>query len=519
MIDEKTAGVLRTGELSLRLHGGKLTELRYGGEEVVRELGLALRDRNWGTVPLRLTGSVSRDTAQGRLLHLTAENWEEDVRLVSWDIDLLLTHNGIELRVEGEYLAPWLVNRAGCYVLLAPDTTVGRLATLDHVDGSGSSVRFPALISPHQPMRDLRGLNWVSPGGQRVTLEFSGETFEMEDQRNWTDDSFKLYGTPLHLPFPVVVRPGQRIVQSVHLRITDHFYPLPALHTCAPLGEIRASDVLAVTRIDLLPGQAISPDVPQGLFHLAILLGDRPVNELRERLGEVSGWTPGYISVASVARKMLTEVELAALLPVLRARFPDARIGFGSAFYFTELNRFPPGPGIGYDFVYFGNAALVHADDAQSIVQTAAGQAATVRAARALFPDLAIWVSPLSYYPRFNPNRTDGGSPTGYAHPPFRMQHEAFTAGWVLRCLLYLAEAGCAVVECFEDRGPRGLATGDGTLNPAGRLLSRLHALGAVGIRRKSAKEEIGKTVVAVRFVDGRTATITARHTAESEPV
>ena len=485
----------------------------------MREIGFALRDRNWDTVPLRVTGSESRNTAQGRLLHLTAENWENDVLLVSLDIDLLLTHDGLELRVGGEYQAPWLVNRAGCYVLLSPDTTVRRLATLDHVDGSRSSVRFPALISPHQPMRDLRGLNWVSPGGQRVTLEFSGETFEMEDQRNWTDDSFKLYGTPLNLPFPVAVQPGQRIVQSVHLRITDHFYPLPALHSSAPLGEFRTSDILAAYRIDVLPGQALPGQAPQGALHLALLLGERTVHELRERLGELRGWSPEYVSVATIARKMLTRGELATLLLLLRECFPSARIGFGSAFYFTELNRFPPGPGIGYDFVYFGNAALVHADDARSIVQTAAGQAATVRAARALFPDLAIWVSPLSYYPRFNPNRTDGGSPTGYAHPPFRMQHEAFTAGWVLRCLLYLAEAGCAVVECFEDRGPRGLATADGTLNPAGRLLTRLHALGAVGIRRKSAKEEIGRTVVAVRFVDGRTATITTRHTAESEPV
>ena len=35
-----------------------------------------------------------------------------------------------------------------------------------------------------------------------------GETFETEDQRNWSDASFKTYGTPLALPLPVEVTSG-----------------------------------------------------------------------------------------------------------------------------------------------------------------------------------------------------------------------------------------------------------------------------------------------------------------------
>ena len=34
---------------------------------------------------------------------------------------------------------------------------------------------------------------------------FNGETFEMEDQRNWTDASFKTYCTPLSLPYPIKI--------------------------------------------------------------------------------------------------------------------------------------------------------------------------------------------------------------------------------------------------------------------------------------------------------------------------
>ena len=43
-----------------------------------------------------------------------------------------------------------------------------------------------------------------------------GETFETEDQRNWSDASFKTYGTPLHLPFPVEVEEGTRVAAVGH---------------------------------------------------------------------------------------------------------------------------------------------------------------------------------------------------------------------------------------------------------------------------------------------------------------
>lgn len=41
----------------------------------------------------------------------------------------------------------------------------------------------------------------------------------MEDQRNWTDASYKTFCTPLHLPYPVRVRKGVRIDQAVELGI------------------------------------------------------------------------------------------------------------------------------------------------------------------------------------------------------------------------------------------------------------------------------------------------------------
>ena len=50
-------------------------------------------------------------------------------------------------------------------------------------------------------------------------MRFAGDVFEMEDQRNWTDASYKTYCTPLALPFPVEIPEGARISQSVTLTL------------------------------------------------------------------------------------------------------------------------------------------------------------------------------------------------------------------------------------------------------------------------------------------------------------
>src|SRR6185503_13427410 len=56
----------------------------------------------------------------------------------------------------------------------------------------------------------------LSPAsGGEVRFTFTGDLFEMEDQRNWTDDSFKTYSTPLALPWPKDAVPGQSLRQSL----------------------------------------------------------------------------------------------------------------------------------------------------------------------------------------------------------------------------------------------------------------------------------------------------------------
>jgi hypothetical protein len=68
---------------------------------------------------------------------------------------------------------------------------------------------LPRLVAPHQPFLDIAGHpppRWA-PGASRRCASRATSS-ETEDQRNWSDASFKTYSTPLAIPFPAEVAPG-----------------------------------------------------------------------------------------------------------------------------------------------------------------------------------------------------------------------------------------------------------------------------------------------------------------------
>ena len=484
----KSIKEFRAGALTFALEHGGLRGLSCYGEQVISLIGVALRDPNWGTVPLRMGKLSVQDQGDRQRISYTLQNHIHNELIFHWSIALTLMANHLSLAVVGECLAPYRANRAGMYLRIVPSAAAGQPARVYHPDGLVTATSFPVLVSPHQPMRQIGELHWHTPAGARIELSLSGETFELEDERNWTDDAFKLYGPPLDRPFPVAYHPGDRITQRLVLSVylgQEGFHPLPRLHACAPLSGYEPEASFAITRVDIFPGRPIPP-VLRAPVHLAFLLGIDPVAELHELLSHVPPEGISFVSVATVEEKMLTGAVLRDLLPLLRRSFPHIPRGFGSAFYFTELNRFPPPSDLDYDFVYFGNAALVHETDERSVIETAAGQAATVRSARARYPRQEVWVSPLSLSPRFNPNRTDGQQVMEAAGRPNRQEPNSFVTGWVLRCLLYLAEAGCATVELLDTEA-------------ADDLVQWIQQKGITAIRRISPAGQRDETEVELR--------------------
>ena len=101
-----------------------------------------------------------------------------------------------------------------------------------------------ACSTPSRPLLGHRhGLE-----GARLSLRLEGDLFETEDQRNWTDDSFKTYSTPLSLGTPHQARRGQVFHQQVVARVT----PMAAVRAVRRRVEPAASDA----PVELRPGDA-----------------------------------------------------------------------------------------------------------------------------------------------------------------------------------------------------------------------------------------------------------------------
>jgi hypothetical protein len=72
-------------------------------------------------------------------------------------------------------------------------------------------------VSPHQPFFDIVAMSYETRAGTGITITSGGETFETEDQRNWSDASYKTYSRPLRLPYPYRIEPGRPHVQTLHI--------------------------------------------------------------------------------------------------------------------------------------------------------------------------------------------------------------------------------------------------------------------------------------------------------------
>ncbi len=105
-------------------------------------------------------------------------------------------------------------------MVLHPAGLAGKAATVTETTGRAFETRFPELIDPVQPMMNLRAITHAFAPGAAVECRMEGDTFEMEDQRNWTDASYKTYVRPLALPWPYALASGAPLDQSVTLTVS-----------------------------------------------------------------------------------------------------------------------------------------------------------------------------------------------------------------------------------------------------------------------------------------------------------
>ena len=249
---------LKVGDFELAVVAGGLSTVRWRGVEVLRGVNCLLRDENWATFSAEnFAITMSADTGfSQRTFRQTFELGD------SAAVDLTVTadtEGRLELAIEITAKRDFLTNRAGLVVLHPIRDVAGTKLTVLHPDQSETETEFPKLISPSQPVSNIEALSHHI-GDVAVRVTFSGDVFEMEDQRNWSDASFKTYCRPWALPHPFQVLKGEVIRQKLTLQVeapavvvtTDQpdYKKVPSVNLLNPM---KIPDILLAVEVDWLP--------------------------------------------------------------------------------------------------------------------------------------------------------------------------------------------------------------------------------------------------------------------------
>lgn len=502
----------RRGRWRLELRGDELADITFDGRIVLRSIRAVVRDADWNTAAWTVA------IGEGETLSLLLSTDGDLGCAITGSLTARATDASLSVTFEATADAAFDTNRTGL-VVLHPPALAGTDLTVTHPDGTREHTAFPAAISPHQPAFEIAALSWTHAGTQ-VAVEFSGDVFEMEDQRNWTDASYKTYSRPLSLPFPYRLEAGERVRQGVKLAVavdrTDaavgRSAPDPDVLELSPAGGFPAIGVGASTAPN--PAPAIAP---LGSFVLVELNLASPTWRAALARAAASGLPLDvrFVLDENAPHSIQDGVDALRDLPVsrvaaFRATGPAAHVSDATATaalrealaeaslsipvvggvrsHFTELNREFARIPDDVDGIVFSVTPLFHSTDTEQLVESLAMQRLVTEQAARMAAGLPVHVGPVTLRPRFNNVATAPEAPSaqidlsaGYgpeASPSIDPRQWATElAAWTIASAAALAVTGVEALTFFEEWGPRGIRATGGHELPAAtavRELSRL---------------------------------------------
>jgi len=204
---------LRAGPVRLKLQDGQLRYIHVGDKEIVRRIYFAVRDGNWNTAMPTYTLMQVEDGGDHFTVRMAADCRMGKVDF-SWKGVVTGAADGtITFHAEGTPNADFDSNRIGLCVLY------GNAALATHsfeTDGTPADGTFPALVSPTLVGSQFHKLQYTTDAGLHVSCSLDGAIFDVEDQRNWGDSSWKAYA-PLPYAYKQV---GKGDVKSQTVTLT-----------------------------------------------------------------------------------------------------------------------------------------------------------------------------------------------------------------------------------------------------------------------------------------------------------
>jgi hypothetical protein len=489
--------LLRAGSITVWYESGFLRYINYGPTELLRMVYFALRDENWNTIQPVIENEDINAQHNTFSINYDCSHQKNGATIFGWQVTITGDENGkITFEIDGRALTGFLKNRLGFCLLHPLGNYAGQSVTITHPNGTFSQTQFPEYIAGGDVFKDIKSF-----GSQSVpvpyTIDFEGDVFETEDQRNWADASFKTYCTPLGLPFPVQVNSNDRVYQKItftpeissektlpetgvpiQIIAQDEFFTLPDIG----IGASTESDILSAKALDLLRALGldhyavdIEPSNPNWInvftneneqakkLKLPIIvklhLSDDFINEIAAFTAVCISCQAAIKAIALLSKgQPVTHQNLINYAGQVMALFPGVMVGAGTNFNFTEINRHRFNPADA-QFISYSTHPQEHAFDDLTLIENIAAQAETIKSTKNIYGDsMPVFVAPITLKKRFNPYATTAAAIVkSDIERADERQATDFCALFTLGCIKSHITAGTASVTFFQTVGNQGI--------------------------------------------------------------
>jgi hypothetical protein len=515
---------LRAGNLTCLYENGNLRRIKRDQTEILRMIYPAVRNEHWDTASYTIENeNIEQDEKSFHITYTAIYCYSSVVYQAHILIEGKEDHS-IAFAMHGKAVSAFERNRIGLCVLHPIKECRGIPVTIKNTAGENDQHAFSNTISPHQLFTGIRQIDWRTRNNIEASLLFEGDLFETEDQRNWMDESYKTYSTPLTLPIPVAIRPGESMQQRVMLKVSlpDQELSVAPIRATADRTKIVPFPKTGFARNgfyhELSSGEiALLSNLPFEQYRVELYFGSTQwkvdlhkyiaeARELATRLELILFFTSLFESEMAdlLAQLKGNDQYIASILPlysgepvtpgflskygypILKQAYPDIEVGYGTDGYFTELNRQRPSGEL-FDFVSFSCHPQVHANDTRTLMENLSALPDMIETIRS-FTKKPIAVSPLTFKERKKPVAAN----TGVREDPADIrQKQWFGAAWTLLCLYFLR--GADRVSLYQIRGESGILD-KGTGGPIYEVLSALKAFQPA--RMQLEKDAAGKKIL-----------------------
>ncbi len=484
---------LRAGNLKMVYEAGFIRYVQYGEVEVLRMINHLLRDANWDTIPMYISNEKIEIDEKAFTIDYEMHCKKEPIDFF-WKCRIVGdSDSSIVFKIEGEAKSNFQKNRAGFTVMHPIESCKGKLCKITHSSGKTTISEFPKYIAAKQPFLDIRGMEWEPSPNMKVELFFEGDIFETEDQRNWTDASYKTYCTPLAEPFPKTLKKGDSVAQTVTFRCRadgktgsgntqkNHFlldgtkaFEMPKVGTV--LNTLSHNDEtvsrleqlnLDFLRVELKVWEWDAEYLEKAIktakntncsLEVVLFFDDVEIDFIDELVPHTSIISRFILFTLNTKSTHADSIE--KVVPLLRKKFPKCQIGAGTDAFFKELNDYRV-PVEKIDFLTFSVNPQVHAFDLDSLTETLQAQRDVVETCKHFSDGKEVAVGPVSLHMRWNPNATTiddkSNGPPSFTQQSDSRQVSLYGASWLMGSFKNLTESGANTITFFQTSGRHGL--------------------------------------------------------------